>query len=129
MGGTDPGLDLADELVELERALATRDPSGVPGGFAALIAPEFVEFGQSGRVWDRDAIVDLLVTAGHPSVPLALEGAAVDRLADDVALVTYRIVAPGHPTTNRSSVWVRRQGRWLLRFHQGTRVTDAPAGG
>ena len=54
-------------------------------------------------------------------------------LHDEVALVTYRSDAPGPGVpsrpVSRSSVWVRRDGRWRLRFHQGTLATQAEAPG
>jgi glyoxylase I family protein len=43
---------------------------------------------------------------------------AVMRLAANVALVTYASRDPRH--AKRSSIWVRRRGRWLMVFHQGT---------
>jgi hypothetical protein len=124
MAPTDDADVLRDELLALERGLAVRDGSGVPGGLAALIAPDFVEFGQSGRRWDGAGIVALLATAPGSAPAVTFEDFAVDRLADDVTLVTYRLSVPGQPATNRSSVWLRRDGRWRLRFHQGTRVAD-----
>ena len=125
MAPTDEADELRDELLELERALAVRDGSGLPGGLATLIAPDFVEFGQSGRRWDSAGIVALLATAHSGSVAIRLQDATVERLADDVVLVTYRLAVPGQPATNRSSVWLRRDGRWQLRFHQGTRAAEA----
>ncbi len=46
-------------------------------------------------------------------------------LAPDVVLVTYRAVRQlGHEaspiTSLRSSIWQRIDGRWQMRFHQGT---------
>lgn len=127
------------ELLALETALARRDPSGLPalpgglgalarrdpralpgglGVLGALVADDFLEFGRSGRVYDA-ASIRALLAAGKPS-ELAFEPRSftVDLLAPDVALVTYEIGTPAR--TNRASVWVRRDGRWLIRFHQGT---------
>lgn len=112
------------ELLALETALARRDPSGLPalpgglGVLGALVADDFLEFGRSGRVYDA-ASIRALLAAGKPS-ELAFEPRSftVDLLAPDVALVTYEIGMPAR--TNRASVWVRRDGRWLIRFHQGT---------
>jgi glyoxylase I family protein len=47
-----------------------------------------------------------------------MEDFAVTRLAAGAALVTYRSRDPRH--ARRSSIWVRRGGRWVMRFHQGT---------
>ena len=51
-------------------------------------------------------------------------------LSDDIALVAYRVseslIVDGKPLilhANDSSVWVRRDGRWLCAMH-----TEAPAG-
>ncbi len=80
-----------------------------------LIADDFVEFGRSGRVWTRETIRQLL--EGPPGDAVLIEAFEVALLADDVALVTYRAAG-----ANRSSIWVRHDGRWKLRFHQGTPI-------
>jgi len=48
----------------------------------------------------------------------------IELLATEVVLATYRMPPP-HASL-RSSIWVRRNGRWVMRFHQGTRRPDAP---
>jgi glyoxylase I family protein len=113
--------DVRDELLRLEMALASRDPSGIAGGLMTLIAEDFVEFGTSGRIWTTGTIRDLL--EGVPAEnPVAIEEFDVAELADGVALATYLV--PGSPSVNRSSIWLRRDGRWQLRFHQGTTRPD-----
>lgn len=85
---------------------------------AGLIDPEFREFGASGRIWDFQSILDMMVAERTP--PPAAEDFAPVRLAPDVILVTYRARRAGR-TTLRSSLWRRRpDGRWQLYFHQGT---------
>lgn len=109
--------ELRDELFRLEAALAARDPDGIEGGLMRLIADDFVEFGRSGRVWTRDSLRRLL--EAPPTAPMPIDRFEVVRLSDAVALVTYR-----GAMANRSSVWVRRDGRWQMRFHQGTPIGD-----
>ncbi len=112
-----------DELLRMERALASRDPAGVAGGLAHLIADDFVEFGASGRVWDARSTRELL--EGEPVSAVSIEDFDVAEIGDGVVLATY--VVPGSPSVNRSSLWVRRGGRWVVRFHQGTpRPSRAP---
>jgi ribonuclease HI len=131
--GPSPRPDPADELLALELALARRDLGALPRDLEAVLDPGFVEFGQSGRRWDRDGMIEALA-ASPPAAHLRFEDFRVDRLADDVALVTYRIVGPT-PTalrgSLRSSIWLRSEGGWRLRFHQGTAQPDpgAAAGG
>ncbi|SNR90749.1 hypothetical protein SAMN06272737_1384 [Blastococcus mobilis] len=84
-----------------------------------LLHQDFQEFGASGRVWDREAIVDAL--AADPAAPGPAEAFAPVRLAEDVVLLTYRV--SGEAGSLRSSLWVRDTAAgWQLRFHQGTRM-------
>ena len=109
--------DLRETLWRLERSLASANGDGIEGGLESLIADGFLEFGASGRTWDEASMRRTLAGA-LPTAPVDLEDFVVEALADDVALVTYRL-GPPRPS-NRSSVWVRREGRWQVRFHQGT---------
>ena len=43
-------------------------------------------------------------------------------LAEKVALATYRVTM-GLVSTHRSSLWIFRDNRWQLLFHQGTVAT------
>jgi glyoxylase I family protein len=110
--------DLRDRLLGYELALARRDPAAVDGDLIDLLTDDFLEFGQSGRVWTRETIAPLLGSSPDGSAGAAapeLEAFEVTRLGEGVALVTYRALG-----ANRSSIWVRRDGRWRMRFHQGT---------
>jgi glyoxylase I family protein len=113
---------LEAELHRLESALARRDPALLDGtamALSELIADDFLEFGASGRAWTAADVRQILATEPARDVPM--EDFAVSRLAAGVALVTYRSRDPRH--ARRSSIWVRRRGRWLMVFHQGT-LTD-----
>jgi len=91
-----------------------------------LLAEEFSEFGSSGRVWTRDATLDLL--AGESPQPAPdVEDFAARQIAADTVLVTYRTVPKGdgfesHSSSLRSSIWIRRGERWQILFHQGTKI-------
>lgn len=107
--------ELRDELLGYEVALAARRPDDVSGGLMSLIDDAFVEFGRSGRIWTRASIRELL--EGPPTDHVPIIGFEVALLSDDVALATYQAAG-----ANRSSVWVRCDGTWKLRFHQGTPI-------
>ena len=114
---------LCAHLRSLELALldpaTRRDRSRV----AELLAEDFEEFGSSGRVWSRAAILELLATEEYS--PPAIEDFRCALLGEAVALVTYRTLrtdADGAvAAVLRSSLWVRDSGTWRVRFHQGTR--------
>jgi ribonuclease HI len=106
------------DLLRLERALAERYGAAVEGGLAHLLTDDFIEFGASGRIWDRAATVELL--EGEPGTAVELLEPAFRWLSPDVVLLTYRLA--GARPSLRSSVWIRTDGRWRVAFHQGTRT-------
>src|SRR5690242_19059628 len=90
----------------------------------ALLHPDFVEFGASGRAWDRSSIS--AVTSGIEE-PIVGTDLRPTRLGPDAILLTYRSDASGRRAL-RSSIRVRvPDGGWLLRFHQETSRTDRSA--
>ncbi|MCW2810994.1 MAG: putative RNase [Friedmanniella sp.] len=111
--------DDLEQVVRLEQALLDPGVRSQPAVVEALLHPDYREFGASGRVWDRDAIVAAL--AQDPGVSGEAVGFTPVRLGDDVVLLTYEVL--GEAGSLRSSVWVRGAGPgWRVRFHQGTRT-------
>ena len=94
-----------------------------------VMADDFFEFGRSGRVYDLKTILSPPVDPTQPiAARLPLDNLQIRLIAPDVAQVTYNshvtydgIVEHGR----RSSIWAKVDGRWRLKFHQGTpyRVT------
>ena len=103
------------------RAETRFDPEFQERHFAA----DFHEFGRSGRVYDRQAIIR---AAGAPSgepiaAKLPLQNLAFKQLATDAVLITYDsevIYNSVKEFAHRSSVWTRNGSDWVMRFHQGT---------
>lgn len=105
----------------LEERLLRAEVRASPEALAELLAETFVEFGSSGRVFDRPQIVELLQS--EPPVPVSITDFTLTPLAEDVALVTYRAYRQqpdGMVVSLRSSVWRWLDGRWQVIFHQGT---------
>jgi len=107
------------EVVRREQLLLDPAVRADRSAVLALLHPDFVEFGKSGRVWDRDRIVAMTAADPSPSGP-ASDFESV-QLADDVVLLTFRV--RGDVEALRSSVWVRDPSAgWQMRFCQGTRI-------
>jgi len=116
-------MDLAAHLFDLETQLHRQDVRADEAALRRLIAEDFVEFGVSGTVWTRDAVVQAL--RGESFSQREVTVFRMTMLADDVALVTYRghrVATPQRPASDslRSSIWRLRDGRWQMLFHQGT---------
>jgi hypothetical protein len=110
--------DSLAEVVARERQLLDPRFRRQPQLVRALLDPDFMEYGASGRMWQVDAIVDALA-AEEGFAETANEMAPV-LLSRDVVLLTYRTESSERRCL-RSSVWVRSDAAgWRLRFHQGT---------
>ena len=93
-----------------------------------LLHPEFHEVGRSGRLYNRETIVNFL--AAQESQPVVSpEAFSVSELAPGVALLTYRSTlleenkGLAHHTL-QPSVWLKTSAGWQLRYHQGTAATE-----
>ena len=116
-----PTADKIAELICLEEAMwqaATRFDLAFQ---QVHFAPDFVEFGRSGRVYNREQIMH---AGSEPIVAtLPLPDLVVRELDTNTVLLTYnsRLWANGVVEhARRSSIWSRTAAGWVMRFHQGT---------
>jgi len=111
----------AQTLRDLEERLLLPSVRASPDEVEPLLADEFIEFGSSGRIYDKEQII-LLLQQEQGRARCTLTDFSARRLAADVVLVTYRVV---ESRTIRSSIWRLVDGRWCMVFHQGTKIDNA----
>jgi len=116
-----------ETLRQLEESHLRPEFRSSPSSIEALLSADFLEFGSSGRVWDRAAVVAALPS--HPPFRWRIEEFAVRVSVPGIAFTTYRLVQVPQSggaarVTLRSSLWLNRAGRWQLAFHQGTLALD-----
>ncbi len=119
-------------IYAIELAVARRDVDAVPGGYDAVLDEGFTEFGSSGRVWTREATLEMLGAAPRTDA-ISIEEFELDEIRPDVFLARYVTVAvrPDDGSTirsRRSTLWVRSGGMLRMRFHQGTPLRDGEVG-
>jgi hypothetical protein len=121
------GMDMDDiaHFQALETSLLRPEVRASKDAVSKLLAEGFIEFSSSGRIYDRNQVIDGLVKeSSAPPVERTTHNFSVRRLSEVVVLVTYRVSRrmPGGREfqTLRSSVWQLREGRWQMVFHQGT---------
>ena len=115
---------LLQQLQALEVELHMPAARGDATRLSALLHDDFVEFGRSGSTYSKAEILSRLPAEAQRATVVA-DRFELMRLADGVALVTYRAAhLLGDGTldrfTLRSSVWQRNGPGWQMRFHQGT---------
>lgn len=113
-----------DDLLGLEASLTDPEIRKTEERLEELLHPEFVEMGSSGRVYDRQLIIQAM-SQDVGDAGVVMRDFEVHDITEDAALVTYRSIGQAGDEARRSSVWVRVEGVWKLRFHQGTRIANA----
>ena len=118
---------LKGQIYQLEDRLLQPEVRRSKEDIAMLLADDFVEFGSSGRIFDKPQVVDGLPDS--PTVLMIIEDFQVKVLSSNVVLAIYRVVKKNElreEMTNslRSSIWKFIDGRWQMVFHQGTRIME-----
>jgi len=116
-------------FLELETSLHRKQIRNCADAVSALLADCFIEFGSSGKVWNKSSIVESM-RREKLDQQITVEDFAARELAPDVVLVTYtsKKVAENRLaiSTLRSSIWKRLDGKWQMIFHQGTVTSTSP---
>lgn len=114
------------QLCELEERLLQPGVRGSAGDVGALLAEDFVEFGISGRVFDKRQTLENL--RSESPVRRSLTDFKATPLAPGVFLTTYLAIRSGQQPAYslRSSIWRLIDGRWQMQFHQGTPFRQTP---
>lgn len=107
---------LEDEIRELEECLLKPDVRACAETLDRLVSNDFVEFGSSGRVYDKHDVIAQMLAA--PAITVRLAELRVLAVSADVALATYHTGG-----SLRSSLWRREGEQWRILFHQGTPVS------
>lgn len=112
----------------LETSLHKKEVRNSRDTVSSLLADDFLEFGRSGRMFEKQDIIAGLEQEAV-DLEITVSDFAARKLAEDVVLVTYTasMLDEDHTSTiatRRSSVWVLQDGNWKMTFHQGTKVAS-----
>ena len=109
--------ELQDHLYSLEERLFHPDREADRNALVPLFAEEYKEFCSSGRVFNRQQTIDVMLRSEPHAA--TIHHFYVEQLGEHVALATYRATT-ALAVSHRSSLWIFRDNRWQLLFHQGT---------
>lgn len=113
-------------LLALEKELLTPQVRMSEARLDELLADEFVEFGSSGRIYDKTSVIRELGELGSAANFEVSEFRVVMSRVDST-FVTYRCALKSDNgdlirKSNRCSLWRLLDDRWQLIFHQGTKT-------
>ncbi len=114
------------KFLHLETSLHKKEVRNSREHVDALIADDFVEFGKSGGVFHKQDTLDGLESE-QCDLQVDVSDFDAKELASTVTLVTYMASMLDSDkktivSTRRSSIWVERNGKWQMVFHQGTKL-------
>src|SRR5918993_4663426 len=119
-------MDLEHELLAIERLLWTNDAAIYE---SSLVEDAVLVFAETGVIRREPALAAIRQenADGRRWAEVQFDDVLTLRLAQDAALLTYRATARWAHASLRiavlaSSVYVKRDGRWKLAFHQQTPV-------
>ena len=112
-----------EELETLEMEVLSPGVRGDTTRMDGLLHDDFVEFGSSGRVYEKKMLIEMI--SNESPAEVLIRDFALRELTADVALVTYRSVGQSGQEARRSSIWIREGETWRMAFHQGTRIPNS----
>lgn len=110
-------------VLQLERELQTRGCRRDRARLLELLAPDFMEVGTSGRVWDLDGTLKLLDSQANDGDEIEVTELTGRMLADGFILVHWASACQGR-RARRTSLWRRDEDGWRQVHHQGTILPD-----
>jgi hypothetical protein len=120
--------ELLDEIRSLEESFYRRGIRRSRAEAEKLLTEDFAEFESSGRSYNREDMIALLVQEGgnESGEELSFGNYALSPISANAVLLTYRTCRkqPGGLERHvlRSSIWKRSESGWKMMFHQGTKT-------
>jgi hypothetical protein len=116
---------LEETIYALETSLLRPEVRSSARELDLLLADDFVEFGSSGEIYDKKAILERLPEDTRVSPPeFVVSDFQLRVLGEEAVLATFKTdkILPdaSHSVSLRASVWRKTNDIWQIVFHQGT---------
>ncbi len=109
------------ELVAREPIFHRPEWGTTRADFSRMMAEDFWEVGASGKVYEREFVLELLEERHRTPQKESLQPSdfRIRQVGADTYLLHYDLLQ-GERRTRRTTVWERSAGGWQIVFHQGT---------
>jgi hypothetical protein len=121
-----------DELEKFTSELFAREPifhrpelGTTRADFEAMMAPEFWEVGASGKLYNREYVLEVLEQRHRAAIveQLDITEFRCQRVSPGHYLATYMLDQLGRKS-RRTTLWRSTNDGWKIVYHQGTLVSD-----
>lgn len=113
--------NVIEHIKDLELSLLSRNTKLSPLELNHLISDDFIEFGVSGKIYNKEDVINDL--PNETPRTFSVENLEIKLLSDDIAMSIYHI-HESNISSLRSSLWKKNGNIWQLFFHQGTKTTN-----
>jgi hypothetical protein len=118
---------LFNEIKELEYTLLNPAARKSAAILTDILSDDFIEFGSSGKTYNKQQSIDALQNEAAEAIDIT--NFQIRCVAPTTILATY-IAVKGNKTdypqsSLRSSLWVSKNGKRQIIFHQGTNINRA----
>jgi hypothetical protein len=107
--------DRFEHIKYLELSLLNPEVRTVPEKLDQILSDDFIEIGQSGRLYNKRDIIDELEKA-PPSTAIFFDF-DIRALSDVLILATYKSTNATR-TVQRYSLWEKTSGDWRILYHE-----------
>lgn len=114
-----------EEFQLLEEKLLQPDIRRSINDLKTIIDDTFIEVGSSGCIYNKQQIINILPTL--PIVKMTIMDFEAKLLAEGVVQTIYRVSRQTNEMIEyslRSSIWLLKNEKWYIVFHQGTPVSN-----
>lgn len=112
--------NLRNIILAYEKEFFTKSFCENDQAVAQRLDDDFLEFGQSGKIYHRREIQEYLRNAGDRSIEII--DFRLEELCKSCCIAKYRCQNDAK-NAFRTSIWIHIDNQWKLKFHQGAPVT------
>jgi len=119
--------EMEQQIITHEKSLLSSTLRGDKESVSQLLAEDFLEIGMSGSLFTKSDILKQLKSWDH----LEYEGSdfKLRQLDQNTIQILYKALVKdsngkNEYLTRRSSIWQERNKKWVMIFHQGTKIQD-----
>lgn len=125
-GKNDAPAEIAEELRKREPIFHHPEFGTTRKDFERMTVEGFWEVGASGKIYDRNFILDTLEERykNPPEEDMEIRDFNCSAICENNYLVTYTLVQEKVRVTRRSTLWRNVEGEWKIVYHQGTIAGD-----
>ena len=119
--------ELKEILYKLELSLVTPDTRSSADKLNELLADDFIEYGSSGLIYDKEITIKSLTDVASPTYKIYdFEVFSLSETYTLTRFKTDRTNLDGTKLTSlRSSIWKKVNSNWQMYFHQATPVKES----